>query len=235
MPNLAAPLPDKKIPIERSGMLDNNSGREEFLVGSLLDGRNLGSQRFRRQHVIMIIKTLILFVLVSGCSVIKTPNIRFIEKTIHTDYQIYNYFKENGTEILDSLDYQYSLRRHKVGFFFHDRQTGDSYRIIIFNNKIDIKFLKNDGAQTIEVDSINDPKAIELVITALKYDSVFKLINCSLYHAPYIGFNLRHYKSGNKCNKTCVEIDDNWCFCFDKWAWYYKRYVIKYCKKTFKK
>ncbi len=144
--NVTSTISDKKFPIDRNGMLDNNSGREDFSVGSLIERRNLGSQRFRRQHVKMIIKTLILIVLVSGCSVIKTSNIRFIEKTIHTDYQIYNYFKENGTEILDSLDYQYSLRRHKVGFFFHDRQTGDSYRIIIFNNKIDIKFLKNDGA-----------------------------------------------------------------------------------------
>ena len=39
MPNLAAPLSDKKTPIERSGMLDNNSGREDFSVGSLMDGR----------------------------------------------------------------------------------------------------------------------------------------------------------------------------------------------------
>ena len=39
MPNLAVPLSDKIIPIESSGMLDNNSVREEFLDGSLLDGR----------------------------------------------------------------------------------------------------------------------------------------------------------------------------------------------------
>ena len=45
MPNLAAPLPDKKIPIERSGKLDNNSGREGFLLGSLLDGRNLEKRK----------------------------------------------------------------------------------------------------------------------------------------------------------------------------------------------
>ena len=173
----------------------------------------------------------------TGCSICKTLDVKYIEKTIQTDYQIYNFFKENGTEILDSLDYEYSLRTNKVGFFFNDRQTRDSYRIIIFNNNVDIKFLKNEGAQTFEfdVDLDKDIKAMGLLKAAYIYDSVFKLINCSFYHAPYVGFNLRYYKSGNNSNETCFKIDDNWCFCTNRWAWYYKRYVIKYYKKIFNK
>ena len=45
MPNIANTLSDKKS-IDRNGMLDNLSGRENYPFGSLMDGRIFGSFRF---------------------------------------------------------------------------------------------------------------------------------------------------------------------------------------------